>query len=85
MDAWTFLVIDLFGSFWAAVFVMIFLIYIIGIMGALSQQTLLSYISWFLFVMVIGYGNVLLSVPMFFGIIFIYGIAIPRMINAGST
>ena len=85
MDLWTFLVIELFQGFWAAIFAVAVMMYIIGILGNLSQYTLLSYISWFAWIMVVGYGYVLFSILITCGMIYLHGVAIPKMINRGNV
>lgn len=85
MDLWTLLVINLFGGFWSAVIVMMLLMYLVFIMGNVSQFTSLSYLILFFMAMVIGYGFILFSIVTVVGVIYLNGVSIPRMINSAST
>lgn len=84
MSLWTLFVVEIFGSFWAAVFGLAIIMYIILVLGGTSQDTCLTYIYVFIQIMAIGYGYILIAILM----TFLYGVllatVIPRMINRGS-
>ena len=84
MSLWTFFVINVFGSFWGAVFGLALIFYLILIMGSVSQDTCLTYIYVFILIMTIGYGYILFSIIMTILTVFLNMLVLPRMINRAS-
>ncbi len=84
MSLWTLFVVEVFGSFWAAVFGLAIIMYIILVLGGTSQETCLTYNYIFILIMAIGYGQILISVLMTIATVFINLLVLPRMINRGS-
>ena len=82
IDLWTLIVVDMFGSFWLAVFGMCFMMWIIFVIGKVSQVTSLNFLSIFILSLTIGYGYLLISISMTIIIIFIHILAVPRLINS---
>lgn len=84
MSLWTLFVIEIFGSFWAAVFGLAIIMYIILVLGGTSQDTCLTYSFIFILFMCIGYGQILLSILMTIATVFLNLLVLPRMINRAS-
>jgi len=84
MSLWTFFVVNVFGSFWAAVIALMIIYYIILVMGAVSQDTCLTYCYIFLLFMVIGYGFIPFSILMTVLTLYLNLMVLPRMINRAS-
>ncbi len=84
MSLWTLFVIEVFGSFWAAVFGLALIMYIILVLGGTSQDTCLTYCYIFIFIMAIAYGNLFLTIMMAIATLFLNILVLPRMINRGS-
>jgi len=84
MDIYTFLVIELFGSFWMAMFASMGMMYLIFIAGKVSQYTSLSFLTIFFMSMCLGYSSfyAILSVVLIM-VTHIY--AIPKLLNQAST
>jgi hypothetical protein len=82
IDLWTLLVVDLFQSFWMAVIALALLIWVIFLIGRVSQVTSVNYISVFLIAMSLGYGYSLISITLTILILIIHLFAIPRMVNS---
>ena len=82
IDLWTLIVVDMFGSFWLAVFGMVFAMWIIFIIGKVSQVTSMNFLSIFILSLCIGYGYSLISIVLTILIILIHLLAIPRLINS---
>jgi hypothetical protein len=82
IDLWELLVVDMFGSFWMAVLAIALMIYVIFLIGKVSQVTSITYISIFLLAMSIGYGYSLVSIMLTILILVVQLFAIPRMINS---
>ena len=47
IDLWELIVVDMFGSFWLAVLGLVFLMWIIFVVGRVSQVTSLNFLSIF--------------------------------------
>lgn len=84
MSLWTLFVVEVFGSFWAAVFGLALLMYIILVLGRTSQDTCLTYAFIFILIMAIGYGQILISIMMTIAVVFLNLLVLPRMINRAS-
>ena len=84
MSLWTLFVVEVFGSFWAAVFGLAIIMYIILVLGGTSQDTCLTYSFIFILIMAIAYGNILISIMMTIATVFLNLLVLPRMINRGS-
>lgn len=84
MSLWTLFVVEVFGSFWAAVFGLTIIMYIILVLGGTSQDTCLTYSFIFILIMAICYGQILISVLMTIAIVFLNLLVLPRMINRAS-
>lgn len=82
IDLWTLLVVNLFQGFWMAVIGISFIMYIIFVIGRVSQVTIYSFLSIFILTMAIGYGYVLVAIGLTILIIVINLMAIPRLINS---
>jgi uncharacterized membrane protein len=82
IDLWTLLIVDLFQSFWMAVIALAFLIYIIFMIGRVSQYTSLTYISIFILAMALGYGYSLISILVTIVVLVLHLFALPRLINS---
>ena len=81
IDLWTLIVTDIFGSFWLAVMGMALTMWVIFVMGKVSQVTSLNFLSIFILALCIGYGYLLVSIGLTILIIFIHILAVPRLIN----
>ena len=82
IDLWELLVVDMFGSFWLAVLGLVFLMWIIFVIGKVSQVTSLNFLSIFILAMCVGYGYSLISIFLTILLIFIHLLAVPKLINA---
>ena len=82
MDLWTLVVVDMFQSFWMAVIAIAFLMWIIFVIGRVSQVTSLNFLSIFILAMALGYGYSLISIIITVTILFVHLVALPRMINS---
>ncbi len=82
IDLWTLLVVDLFQGFWPAIIGISFVMWIIFVIGKVSQVTTLNFLSIFILAMCIGYGYSLISILFTISILIIHLLAIPRMINS---
>jgi len=82
IDLWTLLVVDLCQGFWTAVFLIVFIMWIIFVIGKVSQVTSLNFLSIFILAMALGYGFSLISISLTILIIILHLFAIPRMINS---
>jgi len=82
IDLWTLIVVDLFQSFWMAVFAIAGLFWIIFVIGRVSQVTSLNFLTIFILAMALGYGFSLISIGITIIILFIHLMALPRMINS---
>ena len=83
IDLWTLLVVNLFGSFWLAVLGIAFMMWIIFVIGKVSQVTSLNFLSIFVLAMCIGYGFSFISILLTLLILVTHLFAIPRLINSG--
>ena len=83
IDLWELIVVDMFGSFWLAVFGMSFAMWIIMVIGKVSQVTSLNFLSIFILALCIGYGFSFISILLTILILVVHLFAIPRMINSG--
>ena len=81
-DLWTLLVVDLFQGFWPAVLGIAFLIWIIFVVGKVSQLTSLNFISIFILAMAIGYGYSLIAIFTTIMIFVMQLLIIPRLVNS---
>lgn len=82
IDLWTLLVVDMFGSFWLAVLGIAFIMWIIFVIGKVSQVTILNFLSIFILAMCVGYGYVYISIILTILLLGVHLFAIPRMINS---
>jgi len=82
ISLWELLVVDMFGSFWLAVLGIAFVMWIIFVIGKVSQVTTLNFLSIFILAMTIGYGYLLVTIFLTALMIFIHLLAIPKMINS---
>ena len=82
IDLWTLLVVDMFGGFWLAVLGIAFIMWIIFVIGRVSQLTSLNFISLFILSLCVGYGYLLVSIGLTILIIFMHILAVPRLINS---
>jgi len=81
IDLWTLLVVNLFQGFWLAVVGISFIMYIIFMMGRVSQVTSYNFLSIFALAMAIGYGYILYAILLTILIFVLNLLVIPRMIN----
>jgi len=84
MSLWTLFVVEVFGSFWAAVAGLSIIMYIILVLGGTSQDTCLTYIYIFVFIMALGYGQPIIIILMVILTLFLNILILPRMINRAS-
>lgn len=82
IDLWTLLVEDMFQSFWMAVLAVGLVMYVIFLIGKVSQVTAVNYLSIYLIAMSIGYGFSLVSIVITIMVLIVQLLAIPRMINS---
>ena len=82
IDLWTLLVVDLFQGFWPAIIGLSALMWIMFVIGKVSQVTTLNFLSIFILAMCIGYGYSLISIVITLIILIVHLLAIPRMINS---
>ena len=82
IDLWELLVVDIFGSFWLAVLGMVFIMWIIFVIGKVSQVTSLNFLSIFILALCVGYGYSLISIALTILIMFMHILAFPRMVNS---
>lgn len=82
IDLWQLLVVDLFQGFWPAIIGISAIMWIILVMGKVSQVTTLNFLSIFVLAMSIGYGYSMISIMLTIIILIIHLVAIPRMINS---
>ena len=81
ISLWELVVVDMFGSFWLAVVGMCFAMWIIMIMGRVSQLTSFNFLSIFVLALCIGYGYSFISIILTLLILGVHLLAIPRIIN----
>jgi len=82
IDLWQLLVVNLFQGFWLAVVGISFLMWIIFMIGKVSQVTSLNFISIFILAMAIGYGYSMVSILLTIAILVLHLFAIPRLVNS---
>ena len=82
IDLWTLLVVDMFHGFWLAVLAICGLMYIIMVIGKVSQVTTLNFLSIFVLAMSLGYGYVLVTILITISLLAVHLLAIPRLINS---
>ena len=82
IDLWELIVVDMFGSFWLAVLGIVFAMWIIFVVGKVSQVTSLNFLSIFILSLTIGYGYSLISIAFTILLILVHLLAVPRMINS---
>jgi len=82
IDLWTLLVVDLFQGFWMAVLGISFIMYLIFMVGRVSQVTVYNFLTIFALAMSIGYGYILYSILLTILIFVINLLAIPRLVNS---
>ncbi len=82
IDLWTLFVVDMFGSFWLAVLGIAFAMWIIFVVGKVSQVTSFNFLSIFILSMAIGYAYAFISIIITMLILIVHLFAIPRMINS---
>ena len=82
IDLWELLVVDMFGSFWLAVIGICFAMYIIMVVGRVSQVTILNFLSIFVLSMAIGYAYAFIAIIITMLILVVHIFAIPRIINS---
>jgi len=82
ISLWELLVVDMFGSFWLAVFGLTFLMWIIFVIGKVSQVTSLNFLSIFILSMSIGYGYPLIFIFLTILLILTHLLAVPKLINS---
>ena len=83
IDLWTLLVVNLFGSFWLAVLGIAFVMWIIFVIGKVSQVTSFNFLSIFILSMAIGYAYAFIAIILTVLILVVHLFAIPRLINSG--
>ena len=64
LDFWNIFVVQVFGGFWPAVIGLMLIYFIILIMGKVSIYSVINIMLAFLVCMVLGYGYILVSVPL---------------------
>ena len=69
LDLWSLLVENIFGTFWVAVSSLAFLQFIILSIGGVSSYSSMMLVGIFLLAMALGYGNLIISVPIIIGIV----------------
>lgn len=84
MSLWTLFVVNVFGSFWAAVIGLSLIMFIILVLGGTSFDTCMTFIYIFIFIMALGYGNILITVAMMVTYLILMLLIIPRIINRAS-
>jgi len=82
ISLWELLVVDLFQGFWAAVLALCLIMWIIFVIGKVSQVTSLNFLSIFVLSMAIGYGYSLYSILITIIILVLHLFAIPRLVNS---
>ena len=82
IDLWTLLVVNLFQGFWMAVIGISFIMYLIFMVGRVSQVTAYNFLTIFALAMSIGYGYILYSIIITIVIFIINLMAIPRLVNS---
>ncbi len=82
IDLWTLLVVNLFQGFWTAIIGIGAMMYIIFIMGRVSQVTIYNFLSIYTLAMALGYGYILIFILLTIMIFIINLMAIPRYINS---
>lgn len=82
IDLWQLLVVNLFQSFWMAVIGISFIMWIIFMVGRVSQVTTMNFLSIFTLAMAIGYGYSLVSILITIIILSLHLFALPRLINS---
>ena len=82
ISLWELLVVDMFGSFWLAVFGLTFLMWIIFVIGKVSQVTSLNFLSIFILAITIGYGNLLITIFLTILLVLTHLLAVPKLINS---
>lgn len=83
-DLWTFFVVEVFGGFWISVFALMIVIALILFFGGVSWFTVMIYEILFLMSMAIGYGYVIITIPLFTAVVFWTVVQIMRYINSSN-
>jgi len=81
IDLWELLVVNMFNSFWLAVFGIVFIMWIIFIIGKVSQVTSLNFLSIFILAMAIGYSNAFIAILTTILILISQLFIIPKLLN----
>lgn len=82
ISLWELLVVNMFGSFWLAVFGIAFIMYIIMVVGRVSQVTIFNFLSIFVLSMAIGYAYASIAILITILLLIVHLFAIPRLINS---
>lgn len=72
----------MFGSFWLAVLGIAFVMWIIFVIGKVSQVTSFNFLSIFILSMAIGYAYAFIAIIITVLILVVHLFAIPRLINS---
>lgn len=64
MNLWDAFVENVFGSFWISIIALCGIMFIILALGGISAWTNLTYLSIFIMAMAIGYGQALITIPL---------------------
>ena len=68
INLWDAFVEQTFGGFWMSIIVLCAVMFLILIMGSISIWTALTYIGVFVLTMAIGYGQAIVSIPLWVGV-----------------
>ena len=82
ISLWELLVVNMFGSFWLAVIGIAFVMYIMMVIGKISQVTSFNFLSLFILSMAIGYTYLIVAILITMLILVVHLFAIPRIINS---
>jgi hypothetical protein len=81
ISLWELLVVDMFNSFWLAVIGVVFAMWLIFMVGKVSQVTSLNFLSIFILAMAIGYSNPFIAILTTLLILVNQFFIIPKLIN----
>lgn len=84
MNLWDAFVENVFGSFWISIIALCLVFFIMLALGGISGWTNLTYCAIFILTMVIGYGQAIITIPLWVGLMSWSVFQILQYINSSS-
>lgn len=84
MNLWDAFVENVFGSFWISIFALCIVMFVILMLGGISAWTNLTYQAIFVMAMAIGYGQAIITIPLWVALMSWSTFQILQYINLSS-